>query len=196
MPQPSKGYTIVELVVIIIVLGVLFTVGTMFYSWAGTIGRDQARELEAKTWINTFNTYKAHYFVYPVMPTDSSTPAIGCLGEFSDTSNRCGDFNNSGASYSDTTADTLLAEVDKIGDVPQKNSPVVNGTLAGPMYYVSRASDTPPYTVTASILNYSEGDCPKDATDVTTTGPYNYFIPSPDGYHLCMVQTNFSYDPN
>ena len=196
MFRTNKGFTIVELVVIIAVIGVLAAMTSIFYTWVATISRDQARETDAKAWVGTFNTYKSQFFVYPVMPASAASPAVGCLGKFPDSLNRCGTYNTGGAYYSDSTSNTLLTEVAKIGDTPENNSPIIDGKFAGPMYRVTRSSNTPPYTVTANFLSYSEGDCPQDFTDVTSTSPYSTLMPSPDGKHLCRISTSFTYNPN
>lgn len=199
MSNLNRGFTIVEIITVIATLSILAAITLISWNMVTDWSRDQANKSDIEAWSSNFDNYKSRYFVYPVMPTNSTTPAIGCLGEMtSASSDRCGVFANMGLSFSDSTGDALLTEMEKIGDAPKNSSQVIIDTFAGPMYYVTQSSDTPPYTVTANLFGYFKQGCPDDFTDVSSTVPYSTYIPSgmANGTKICNLQKSFVFDPS
>lgn len=173
MIRKSPGYTIVELITIIIVLGLLIAIGIV--SWSSYIGwsEDRSRESSAQQWASVFDLYKSKYFAYPIMPTNSSTPAVVCLGNVGSfptaTANtggdRCGQFKTTGASTSATTSSTFIAEAQKVGAIPKNphedsGKTIFDNTLVGPLAHVTRSGNSGTVTVTARIVIFMRDACP------------------------------------
>jgi type II secretory pathway pseudopilin PulG len=175
MLHRTSGFTIVELILIIVVMGILASIGIFAWNGVSASSRDRMREQDMRQWSSTFDLYKSRYVTYPVVPvTAAASPSIVCLGTFSATLNRCGQYNNATASYPDSTATSLLSELQKISDrASTNNGPKVGNLFAGPLVYVSKDTDTPPIKLSAEIVNFFELGCPSGMTDVTTTSPYS-----------------------
>lgn len=194
----KQGFTIVEIIIVIAIIGILAAITLVSWDTVRDASSDQANRSAVESWANNFETYRGQFFTYPVMPVNTATPAMGCLGKMTASSNRCGVYANMGQSMPDTTADALLSEMEKVGDAPKNSVPTVIGRFAGPMYRVTQSSNTPPYTVTANFFSYFREGCPPGFTNVTNTSPYNTYLPSSiaSGTLLCSLQKTFTFDPN
>lgn len=191
-----RGFTLIELVIVIAVLGILLVVSTVGMGGYINTSNDRARESDTRQWASTFDLYKNRYAVYPVMSTSVVSAGRACLGKFPSTLNRCGEYNRAGSYYSDTTADAMITRVQKIGKVPTNSGIPVKDMFSGPIVYVTQSSDTPPYTVTANFLNYFLGNCPSGFSSVAPSAPYSNLLRTSNGTRLCNLQKSFTFNPN
>lgn len=212
MSATPKGFTIVEILVVLTTMGILLAIG--FVSWGAYTGwsQDRARESDAKQWASTFDLYKSRFFVYPVMPSSAATPGVECLGavgSFPTSSgaatgaSKCGQFKSSAANTFATSTNALSTAVTKISALP-KNSHEDGGqtiyekTLVGPIAYVTRSADTGTTTVTARFIQFFKGgtSCPNGFTGPVTNAQLTSTFPSlqslrPSGVtvSICYLQS-------
>ena len=200
-----RGFTLVELVIVIAVLGILVTIGMLSWNGALTGSRDHARELDARAWASSFDTYKSRYIVYPSMPTADGTAAAAtiCLGDFTtETNSKCGQYNSSTATafLPASSATAMLAEIVKVGNVPTNSGPVVKNVLTGPIYYATQATVSGTVTVTAKFINFFENSCPTGFTNINSSLPSTIAqvmtgLPTGTNANACALTKTFSYTP-
>lgn len=209
MMRDKSGFTIVELLVVIVVIGILGAITIVTWSGVQQAARDSAREQDTRQWAATFNTYKARFIVYPLMPTDSLTPNVACLGGVgtfpSGTQpaggNKCGQYGSSSTTSYASTTSSLQTEVTKIGTMPDNNGPSVSNTLVGPIVYVSQTANSGTIPVEADFINFFEKTCPtQDFIDATSNYSTKFsklstVLPSGSTAKVCYLKSNFSYTP-
>lgn len=173
MLEKIRGFTIVELAVSMVVIGILIGIGAVSWSAYVTWTEDRSRESSAQQWASTFELYRSRFFSYPTMPANSSTPSIVCLGAVgsfptattSTGGNRCGQFKTSGSTTSAATSSSLIAEITKVGNMPKNphedgGRTIYESTLVGPIAHVSRTGNSPPDTVTVRVVVFLKESCP------------------------------------
>lgn len=127
----SGGFTIVEIIIVCIVLGILVTIGTV--AWGGTLvsGRDRTRLAEQQHWVKRYETYRNRYGVYP-NATSAGAALTGryCLGT-GFPSNTC-----AGGAIATTTNDAapngVMVELAKVGTPPDYKHSAARGNYIGP----------------------------------------------------------------
>lgn len=177
MKRSGQGFTIVELLIVIIGLGIIMAIAIPMWFTAAQTSRDKARETDARNWSSTFELYKARFGTYPVLPTNDTTPVYACLGLFSSTSSRCGQYNSTNSTQYLVTNDstdahsqattTILAGATRTGSVPSNSGPVINNSYSGPFLWEKQVTSGTTVTVTAEYINFFEGNCPSDFTNET-----------------------------
>lgn len=157
----SGGFTIVEIIIVCIVLGILVTIGTV--SWAGSLvsGRDRTRNIEQQDWVKRYDTYRNRYNVYPnTSSTGVALNARYCLGT-AFPSNTCAG-GSIATSTNDAAPNTVMTELTKVGTLPDYKHSLARGNYVGPW------AD---YTTSTRIRIYQayEGEsCPAGTTIDTT----------------------------
>lgn len=171
----QRGFSIPEIITIIVLIGIIVTVG--IFSWGGvqTWSQNKARETEVQQWANSFEIYKSRFSYYPGMPdlaaSNGTNVAYYCLGEFSTTSNKCGEFTSPtttkyrlavGASDPNSiAAESIRTELAKVGNTPVNAAPSIDNLYIGP--YV--AFDKTATTITAKFIGIFKGStCPSELT--------------------------------
>lgn len=190
MKLSSRGYTLVEILIVISVLGILVSIAMV--SWGGYVNwsSDRARENDVRQWSTTFDLYKSRFIVYPAMPVDNSNPTVICLSAVgtlptgaSNTTggNKCGLYTSGSANQYAWTANNIPTaspyapfdfdtEVKRVGNMVRNSyeanggSTVINNALVGPIAYISQTG-AGSITVTAYLINFFKNGCP--STDFT-----------------------------
>lgn len=195
MTRAKYGYTVVEVLIVVSVIGILATIATISWNGVATNSRNNLRAQDINQWSATFDTYKGRYSAYPVMPA-GATYETYCLGAFTDFGGKCGAYI-----ASPTTATTTIpTEVAKVGKVPTNNKDLVVGDkLAGPILYTNRQTSGSDVIVTAQIINFFENSCPAGLTDVSSSAPASSMLSAANvsGAKACKLNPDktFTYTP-
>jgi prepilin-type N-terminal cleavage/methylation domain-containing protein len=204
MKSRTSGFTIVELLIVIVVLAVLATIVLVSWSMTTSWMRDESRKAETQQWVDTFESYRNRFTVFPTMPTNAATPTTVCPGSFASYSNKCGQYGSATATRfiaaSGTAHANLLTQVGKIGNVPSNNGSTINNVLKGPIIHVSQNQDANPRTVTALFINFFEQGCPSGWTNISASLPANISgvltgLPGGTTATACSLSKNFTYSP-
>lgn len=215
MTSHSRGFTLVEMVLVTAALGILASIAVVAWGGVATWSREQARESDLNQWVTTFDLYKSRFKVWPVMPANDATPSWVCLGKptTTPTSNpdKCVRYTGAATAYISNTSGTqganyttLETQVRKIGNMPTNGGPDVKSLYRGPFFYVRQSTNSVSgdVTVTGKFVNFFENSCPSGTTRVTTspTAPAPYttlLLGVPSSVYVCEVTPNktFTYNP-
>lgn len=158
-----RGFTVVEILVVTAVIGILFSIVTVAWSFTMRDGEDDTRYAEHQEWISRFETYRAQHSVYPnsASATNNTTPLTGkyCLGtDFPD--NRCGD----GIVATSVSSNRVLQELSKVGTLPEYTHKKAKG-------YTGPWADYNQPTQIRIYQSYFSGPCPSGTSqDAAFTG--------------------------
>lgn len=163
--QKSSGFTVVEIIVVCIAIGILASI--VVVGWSGTLisGKDHNRAAEQQEWASRFETYRNRYMVYPNAADDTGTTALSgryCLGTGFPGNNCAG--GGILTATNDTSPSKLMQVLAKVGTLPSYTHETVNG-------YTGPWAD---YTTSTRIRiyhSYAESTCPARTTrDTSFTG--------------------------
>lgn len=161
--EQTRGFTLVEIIIVCVVLGLLVSVGAIGWSSTLIAGRDRVRAGELADWEKRYDNYRRTNFVYP--NTDSAgNPLTGeyCLG-----SNFPGGICKKVSSpISESSSAGLQAELEKAGQVPNYAHVSANGYI-GPWvrYYPGSPGSIRLYH------SFEQSSCPNNTTkDSSFTG--------------------------
>jgi prepilin-type N-terminal cleavage/methylation domain-containing protein len=171
----SRGFTIVELMIVVVVIGVLAAIIIVAYSGITTRAENQSRLAEMKAWEKM---YKMYYTLYGQLPQYPGAPDgqlnIGyCLGTgFPDTNGdgigNCRDLY-AGPPFGEQENAALNTELAKVTPLPKgpRNSPGSNSLGPFAMYYSNE---------TIVIYDVFKGTACPDGTSVSYQYPDNQAI--------------------
>lgn len=195
--RAHSGFTIIELLVIISVLGILVTVGTFGYSGLQIWSQNNARATEVQQWASTFDLYKTRFGGYPIMPTSDGTTYF-CLGTFSSYSSKCGQYTLTlGSKNIDAgLSASMLTEVARVGNVPGNNAPPIGQQIIGPYLSLTQqtvAGSPSTVTITAKFIGIFQGSsCPANST-LTAVSPASAYLVGISGLIECSTSKSFNY---
>lgn len=159
----QTGFTIVELLIVIVVIAILAAITIVAYNGIQNRANNSARYSEIKAWAKHFELYKTQEGAYPSMATGGY-----CLGSNFPVGGgglaRCRDFNGTGvSSYLQSNNDPLMTELQKVSSsLPSGLRAGVNGTI-GP--YADYSSSQISLT---EVINGTPADCPAEAPSTWT----------------------------
>lgn len=200
----TRGFTLVELIIVIAVIAIIATIGLVSWNGVAVSARNKSRENDTKAWMGNFDIYRARFIVNPGMPTGDGTAGakVYCLGSFTTTSSKCGQYAsaNSQASFPASDSAALLTAMDKVGNVPTNTGEVFKGVLAGPIAYTTQVTSGGTVTVTTQFINFFETSCPTGFTNINASLPTAMAnvltgLPSGSNAFVCSVTKTFSYTP-
>ena len=163
MRRKENAFTIVELLIVIVVIGILAAITIVAYNGVQKRAQNTARVQELMQWNKTFEVYRAEHGEYPDVENRGY-----CLG--SDFPNgyagvaACRDFNAPGTTRYDVPNNVALMDALKsVGTLPQ-GARVPVADMIGP--YASYTSDK--ITLSAVIAGKSYDDCPEQTKGAWT----------------------------
>lgn len=140
MRKSINGFTIVELLVVIVVIGIIASISIVSYNGVQTRTNNSNRIAQLQAWQSVFERYKAKKGTVPLPTTANGTGY--CLGTTGfpngfDSVPRCRDYLYNGATtlrVSDNAA--LMAELQTVvPNLPSGQNVPVGGTVGPYMYY-------------------------------------------------------------
>lgn len=159
----SGGFTIVEVLIVCIVIGILASIGIV--SWGGSLtgGRDRTRLAEQQDWAKRFETYRNRYNVYPNAASGGGAlSGRYCLGTGFPTNSCAG--ASIATSTNDASPNDVMVELAKVGTTPDYKHQAARGGYVGPW------AD---YTSSSRIRiqqAYEGTSCPSGTTQESITG--------------------------
>jgi prepilin-type N-terminal cleavage/methylation domain-containing protein len=144
-----QGFTIVELLIVIVIIGVLATISTVAYNGVQQRANNAARVSEAVAWKKLFLAYKATNGAYPSMPVGGYCLGTGFPGA------KCRDYNSPSTFYTEADSVSLMTMLRQLGSLPGGPRVGVNGTV-GPYVHYYGGEDVD----IIMVLNGSSTQCP------------------------------------
>ena len=177
MAKKQHGFTIVELLIVIVVIGILAAITIVAFNGIQTRAKNTSRINELAQWSKLFQLYKAEHGQFPAVATIQY-----CLGSgFPISTNngnvpRCRDYNSTGTSaIPESNNATLMSELQKMGSLPTGNREPVGATV-GP--YMGNNSWG---VVLYAVINGSSSDCAPPTVYNWTDG---------NGRTICSISIN------
>jgi len=209
MIRSTRGFTLIELVLAVIIIGIIASIVIVGWGSVGGQTRDRAREADVRTWAAAFDLYKSRFIAYPALPT-ADTPGGDvtlCLGPFTSTSSKCGQYGSSTATQfiaasGSTSLITNIGKTASNGAAPTDTGPAINNALVGPLVYLSQTTSGTTITVTAKFINFFETNCPStDFTDISASLPASIAqvltgLPGGTSAKACALTKTLTYTTN
>jgi prepilin-type N-terminal cleavage/methylation domain-containing protein len=154
----SKGFTIVELLIVVVIMGILAAIVVLAYTNVTNRARNNSRVSEMKSWVRLFESYRALNGSLPPLTTGfyclgtgfPSTPGGGNVP-------RCRDYDTTGAtSYLETTGSGLITALSTVGRIPKADKNGVNNTVGPYLDYAAGWGSN----ITGWFNGNSAADCP------------------------------------
>lgn len=156
MKKNSYGFTIVELLIVIVVIGILAAVTTVTYNGVQNRALNAARYQEVKTWHNMLQAYVTQEGRLPPVPDGNYCLGTGFPDGDGVAGGECRDYNAYWTTtYHETGSVTLMNELKKVSSLPGGPRKPVNGTV-GP--YIATWPSS--YTITTAFNGNQASECP------------------------------------
>ena len=176
LKKASGGFTIVELLIVIVVIGILAAIVVVAYNGVQKSAQTGSITSELKQWEKLFMAYKSINGSYPspaAAPLTDGGPGGSvlnyyCLGTgFPPVSgtNYCFHVNSTSVwRVAESTGASLIAQLSTVGTPPQNSKKYTYGTVVGPVLVYNSATNIQLYstypggTACPSGMSYGYGD--------------------------------------
>ena len=166
MKHKYNGFTLVELLIVIVIIGILAAISIISYSGISTSARNAARTQELKQWEKLFELYGAQNGEYPAMANGGYCLGTGFPVGYGSVP-RCRSWKSNGAySYVESDNASLMADLKTVGTLPSGNRDNVGGGTVGP-YVVYSATAIDLFVI---VEGSSLDDCPSGTSKDWTNG--------------------------
>ena len=153
MKTTKKGFTIVELLIVIVVIGILASITVVAYNGVQKRAQNSAIMSEFRAWKQAFALYKASTGSYPAMPDNTHY----CLGTGFPTG-KCRDYlANNANTYTEAGSTGLMSQLREIVRISSAPKYPINGTV-GP--YVTFNQSNNGFVGMTIVLHGGSSDCP------------------------------------
>jgi prepilin-type N-terminal cleavage/methylation domain-containing protein len=160
MRKNLSGFTIVELLIVIVVIGILASVTVASYQGVQQKSDNTARLSELKGWHNLFQLHKAETGSYPTLSGQFTCLGTGFpIGANSEA--RCVDYLNPGYSAREADGAALRTVLSKYGTIPPAFKKPVAGTVGPYVQHYGPGSDI---DITQIFQGNSSTQCPGNTT--------------------------------
>ena len=190
--ERQRGFTITELIIVIVAIAILATIGIVSYSNVQRQARNAVRLKEVKDWVELVELYYHKYKHYP--GEGVAVDGGACLGTGfplgTDGKARCRErTNNPGYSYKEEDSVTLMNEFKAIADIPTTEKIPAGGDkwLVGPWieFHYNEWG-------TLNISTAIDSDDPKDCEKAGFLGPWG----DGNGTMICTTQNLYNGSPS
>lgn len=204
MPSNKAGFTIVEVITMLLIVAIITLIGMLGWNNTRMWSHNKTRENEVQQWASSFDLYKSKFAYYPGMPTGADGTYYYCLGTFTTTDNKCGEYTSgsatkfraaSGPDANGVIAASIRTELAKVGNVPVNSASAIDGLYVGPYVLFTKSTDggTGAVTITADFIGiFQGGSCPADTASVAS--PPMAGTPA-TGIISCKVTKTLTYTP-
>jgi prepilin-type N-terminal cleavage/methylation domain-containing protein len=152
----QSGFTIVELLIVVVVIAILATVSIVAYEGIQTKADTAARLSEMTAWKRTFEVYKASESGWP---SSMTVGKVYCLGKGFPVGAggvaRCRDYMVTASGYPEAENDALMAQIKTIAQIPDSPKKPV-GNAVGPYAVIDSAGTL----IITQIFSPSNTQCP------------------------------------
>lgn len=184
----AKGFTVVELLIVIVVISILVAISTVAYRGVQERALNATRINELRSWVQIFDIYKARKGIYPRQ--NDAVNSGACLGtgfpDGSDGQPRCRELTvNPGYSYTESESEGLMNDLLSVAKVPPADKTPVNGWIVGPWVEfrpVAEDGDVARINITTAIESNDGHEC----IDAGFAAPY-----SADDMWMCSAQIEY-----
>lgn len=156
--QKQKGFTIVELLIVIVVIGILAAITIVAYNGAQTRADTVARQSEMMAWKKAFEIYRASEGTWP---SGMAPNTFYCLGEGFPIGSggvaRCRDYASSTYGYIESNNATAMSQLKKLVDIPNSPKKPIHGTVGPYARIYSDGSETVEIT---QVFISANNQCP------------------------------------
>lgn len=182
MRKSASGFTIIELLIVIIVIGIIASISVISYNGVQTRTNNANRAAQLQAWQSVFERYKAKKGVLPLATTTNGTGF--CLGTTGfpngyDGVPRCRDYLSSGSANSLRVSDNaaLMTELQTVvPNLPSAQNVPVGGTVGPYVYYQSTYIQ-----IQGAFNGATTSECPTITTGAWSNG---------NGLLICTIYLN------
>lgn len=173
--RSKTGFTIVELLIVIVVIAILASISVVAYTGFQQRARNTSRISEARQWMTVLDSYKALNGTYPAVPTGSyclgSNFPIGYAGQ-----RRCRNYGDSDAniSYQESNNASLMSALSTVGTISAGNRSPVQYVVGPYLEYWNTG-----YRISIVLEGSAASECPSGFSYNWTNG---------SGVLICSIQ--------
>ena len=115
----SDGFTLVELLIVIVIIGVLAGISVAAYSGVQKSARNTASLQELNQWKRLFEVYRAQNGQFPPQLTVGERYCLGKnFPKGAEGQERCRDYKSTSTGYLQASSDDLMTELQTVGSLP------------------------------------------------------------------------------